>query len=162
MSRPSPGLPSDDRANGSASELDRLRRQVARLEQERSSLLATKSHQLAGGASHRPSRSKRSALPFGETGRSMVLLGAVALVGLVTLGLAWNGVAHTSDVGKELPYLVSGGLAAVVMLGTCLGLASIQARRRSEALDRQSFARMLNAAARTLQAAEARRQTDWR
>ncbi|HET9732350.1 MAG TPA: hypothetical protein VFP54_06695 [Acidimicrobiales bacterium] len=76
-------------------------------------------------------------------------------MGLVSLFLAWNGLAHTADIGRELPYVISGGFAGVTMIGTALSLASIQVRRRAEAVDRLGFSQLLETAAALLDAARA-------
>ena len=132
----------------SEEEIRRLRRQVAHLELQRDRLMWTRAVPAAGAALARP---------LGSTGRSILVLGGVALVGLVSLSLAWQGVAHTADIARELPYVISGGFAGVTMIGTCLALASIQARRRCEAMDRESFSRLLSTAAALLEVARAKR-----
>lgn len=57
---------------------------------------------------------------FGRFGgrMSVVLIG----VGLLAIGIAWNGVAGNSIVAAQFPYLVSGGLIGIslVMIGTAL------------------------------------------
>lgn len=46
----------------------------------------------------------------------LVLAGAVAPLGLVTVLLGWWGAAHTPYVFEQIPYLISGGLLGVGLL----------------------------------------------
>jgi hypothetical protein len=84
---------------------------------------------------------------------SVVVLIALAAAGLVGLGVAWKGAAATLIVALQLPYIVSGAIGGLVLLGFALGLVLVQARRRDEAVRRAEFDRVVRAAADLLAAA---------
>jgi hypothetical protein len=80
---------------------------------------------------------------FGRLGGrlSVVLIG----LGLLSIGIAWNGAAGTPAVAAQLPYLVSGGLVGVCLVTVGTGLLVLQGyreeRTRLEAkLDQLIFA----------------------
>lgn len=65
------------------------------------------------------------------------VLGAVAMVaGVVAVFVAWFGISGTLDPGKQMPYLVSGGIggAALMAIGLTLFVSLEHARDRA-ALD---------------------------
>lgn len=70
------------------------------------------------------------------------VLGAVFLLaGVVAVLVAWFGISGTLDPGKQMPYLVSGGVggAALIAVGMTLFLSLEHARDRAalgEVLDR--------------------------
>jgi len=78
---------------------------------------------------------------------SMVLLTALVVFGLVTVWVAWSGVVGSLVVAIQLPYLVSGAIGGVALVGFALGLIAIQATRRTEARERIEMARFSRAAA---------------
>ena len=84
---------------------------------------------------------------------SVAVLVALGLVGLVGVGVAWKGAAATLVVALQLPYIVSGALGGLALLGFALGLVLVQARRRNEAMRRAGFDRVVRAAADLLAAA---------
>lgn len=68
-------------------------------------------------------------------------LGGVALIaGLVAILVAWFGSSGTLDPGKQMPYLVSGGIggAALIAVGMTLFLSLEHAR------DREALGRLLD------------------
>jgi len=77
---------------------------------------------------------------------SLVLASAV-VGGLLLLAQGWRGVAATLVVSLQLPYLVSGAVAGVAVLGAALGLLRIhldrveaaEERRRTAALQRETL-----------------------
>ena len=78
---------------------------------------------------------------------SVGVLVALSLVGLVGIGVAWKGAAATLVVALQLPYIVSGAIGGLALLGFALGLTLVQTRRRAEALRRAEFDRVVRAAA---------------
>ena len=61
--------------------------------------------------------------------------GVLVVAGLVALLLGWWGVSGTDQQWKELPYLVSGGLGGIAMIGVGLALfVSFEHWRDREAL----------------------------
>jgi hypothetical protein len=50
---------------------------------------------------------------------ALFLVGSVLMpVGLVAIVMAWYGAAHTGYVFEQLPYLISGGLLGLGLIGT--------------------------------------------
>jgi hypothetical protein len=79
--------------------------------------------------------------------RSVVVFGALALVGLVAI-VAAGVAAHGDDrVYKQLPYLVSGVMGGLAMLGFGLALVGIQIGRRNAADERDALDALLRASA---------------
>lgn len=83
---------------------------------------------------------------------SMVVLTALVVAGLVGIGVAWRGVAASLIVAIQMPYLVSGALGGLALIGFAAALVAIQATRRSEARERAEMARFGRAAADVLAA----------
>lgn len=59
--------------------------------------------------------------------RIMVFIGlATTVTGFILITLAWNGAASQDAVQRQLPYLLSGGVAGLGLVMTGLALAVIQ------------------------------------
>jgi hypothetical protein len=84
---------------------------------------------------------------------SVLVLGVLALAGLLGIAVGWKGAAASLVVSVQLPYLVSGAIGGLALLGFALGLLLIQARRRREARRRAEMDRVVRAAAAVLAAA---------
>jgi hypothetical protein len=84
---------------------------------------------------------------------SSVVLVVLAAAGLISVAVAWRGLAASLVVAIQLPYAVSGALGGLALLGFALGLLSVQAARRSEATERAQVARLIDGAADVLAAA---------
>jgi hypothetical protein len=84
---------------------------------------------------------------------SVAVLAALAVIGLLGVAVAWKGAAATLVVALQLPYIVSGALGGLALLGFSLGLVLVQARRRDEARRRAELDRVVRAAAEVLAAA---------
>lgn len=65
--------------------------------------------------------------------QAFAVLAAFAIAGFVMFGLGWRGGARTVYVPLQLPWLISGGIAALAVLGVALGSWSIHAGRRIDA-----------------------------
>src|SRR5947199_8600275 len=60
-------------------------------------------------------------------------LGCIAL-GLIFIGLAWNGAAGIDFVSGQIPYLLSGGALGLALVGIGVGLVIVQNNRRDRAI----------------------------
>jgi hypothetical protein len=58
---------------------------------------------------------------------------ALVVAGIVALFLAWNGAAGKDYVEGQLPYLLSGGLVGIGLVGAGLMVVNVQARRQDTA-----------------------------
>jgi hypothetical protein len=65
--------------------------------------------------------------------QAIVVLFLLAVAGFVMLALAWRGGARTPYVPLQLPWMVSGGMAGLALLGMALGAWSIHLGRRDDA-----------------------------
>jgi hypothetical protein len=84
---------------------------------------------------------------------SVTVLVVLAAGGLAGIGIGWRGAAASLVVSVQLPYIVSGVIGGLALLGFALGLLIIQVRRRREAERRADFDRVVRAAADLLAAA---------
>lgn len=63
--------------------------------------------------------------------RSPLTIGVVLVAaGFVAIFLAWNGAAGLDYVEGQLPYVISGGLVGLGLIGAGLTVAIVQAHRR--------------------------------
>ena len=62
----------------------------------------------------------------------------LVIAGFIALFLAWNGASAKDYIEGQLPYLISGGLVGMGLIGAGLAVVNIQARRadQDELLDR--------------------------
>lgn len=82
---------------------------------------------------------------------SLVLASAV-VAGLLLLAQGWRGLAATLVVSLQLPYLVSGAVAGVALLGAALGLLRIHLDRVEAAEERRRTAELQRETLRLLAA----------
>jgi len=68
--------------------------------------------------------------------QATIVLALLAVAGFVMLTLGWRGAARTVYVPFQLPWLVSGGMAGIGLLGMALGAWSIHLGRRADAAHR--------------------------
>lgn len=65
---------------------------------------------------------------------SPVTAGVVlAAFGVLALFLAWNGAAGVDHVEGQIPFLISGGLLGLALVGTGLTIVNVQSRRQDTA-----------------------------
>ncbi len=65
---------------------------------------------------------------------SPVSVGVLLVVaGFVALFLAWNGAAGKDYVEGQLPYVISGGMVGLGLIGAGLTVINVQARRADQA-----------------------------
>ena len=57
----------------------------------------------------------------------------LVVAGFIALFLAWNGASGIDYVEGQLPYLISGGLVGVGLIGAGLTVVNVQARRADHA-----------------------------
>ena len=79
--------------------------------------------------------------------QSVIVLVLLALIGFAMLALAWRGGARTVYVPLQMPWLVSGGLAGLGLLGMALGAVSIHLSRRDDAAHRAEIEGLVRDAA---------------
>jgi len=73
---------------------------------------------------------------------SVAILVAGAAAGVVAVTLGWRGAAARVGVADQLPYIVSGAMGGLALLGFTLGVLVIQTRRRVEAHRRLELERL--------------------
>lgn len=81
---------------------------------------------------------------------STAVLCALIVAGLFGVAVAWRGAAASLVVAFQLPFIVSGALGGLALVGFAAGLLLIQVRRRAEARHRADFDRVVRAAADVL------------
>ncbi len=57
----------------------------------------------------------------------------LVVAGFIALFLAWNGAANKDYVEGQLPYVISGGLVGMGLIGAGLTVVNVQARRQDQA-----------------------------
>ena len=70
--------------------------------------------------------------------RALVVLAGFVVAGFVMLALGWRGAAATVYVPLQLPWIVSGSLAGLAVIGMGLGGWSIHVARRQDAEHRDA------------------------
>lgn len=91
---------------------------------------------------------RRARSPFGVG----VIAGLVMLaVGFAAIAFGWRGTARSLVVPLQVPYLVSGALAALGLIGAGAILLNAQWERLSEAEERRALATMIDEAALLLE-----------
>ena len=92
---------------------------------------------------------RRLADPFVSSVLALAMLG---VAGLVVVVLAWRGVAPEVSVEDQVPFLVSGGIGGLALIGFAAGVLMIQHRRFLEAQRRAEFEDVIRGAAGLLAA----------
>lgn len=70
---------------------------------------------------------------------------ALVVAGFIALFLAWNGAADKDYVEGQLPYVISGGLVGLALVGAGLTVVNVQARRADTAAMLQRLEVLLEA-----------------
>lgn len=68
-----------------------------------------------------------------------------AAIGLLAIGLAWNGAASIDFVSGQVPYLLSGGAFGLSLVIIGIGLVVVQNSRKDRALVQQQLAELNSA-----------------
>lgn len=68
--------------------------------------------------------------------RAAAVLALIGLAGFVVIGLAWAGAAGKGYVVYQLPWVVSGGMVGIGLIGLGLGLLDVHLWRRQAAVRR--------------------------
>jgi hypothetical protein len=79
--------------------------------------------------------------------QSVLVLVLLVIAGFVMLGLAWRGAARTIYVPLQMPWVISGGLAGLGLIGFAYGALSIHLGRRQDAVHRAEVEDLVRAAA---------------
>ena len=79
--------------------------------------------------------------------QAIVVLALLAVAGFVMLALAWRGAARTTYVPLQSPWVLSGGVAGLALLGMALGAWSIHEGRRQDAEHRADMEDLVREAA---------------
>lgn len=79
--------------------------------------------------------------------QQFLVLGLLVVAGFVMLGLAWRGAARTVYVPLQMPWVVSGGMAGLGLLGLAYGAISIHLGRRQDAVHRAQVEDLVRTAA---------------
>jgi hypothetical protein len=56
----------------------------------------------------------------------------LVVMGFIAMFLAWNGAAGKDFVQGQIPYLISGGLVGLALVGSGLTVINVQARRADQ------------------------------
>lgn len=87
-----------------------------------------------------PPRPSGSGL-FGAESSAIIISGiALIILGFALISFAWGRVAALTDVHEQMPWAIGGGGVGLGVLMTGLAAVSVQARRRSAALDERQLA----------------------
>lgn len=70
---------------------------------------------------------------------------AVAALGFVFIAVAWGKVAGQTNVGLQMPYLVSGGLTGLALVMVGVTVISVAAKRRDALLREQQMRLLVDA-----------------
>jgi hypothetical protein len=79
--------------------------------------------------------------------QALVVLALLSVAGFAMLGLAWRGAARTTYVPLQSPWLLSGSVAGLALVGMALGSWSIHGGRRRDAAHRAEMEDLVRAAA---------------
>jgi hypothetical protein len=80
----------------------------------------------------------------------------LVVAGFIALFLAWNGAAGKDFVQGQLPYVISGGLVGIALVGCGLTVINVQARRADQTELLNRLEAMLEARDADIQEAAAR------
>jgi nitrate reductase gamma subunit len=83
----------------------------------------------------------------------IALVGVVLVVaGFAAMLLGWRGAAATLSVPLQLPYLVSGGIGGIALIGLGLSLCNLAASRREAAREIVRWRALVDQAVQLLEA----------
>jgi len=68
--------------------------------------------------------------------RAAVVLALFVVAGFVVIGLAWSGAASRGYAVYQLPWVVSGGMVGIALVGLGIGLLDLHIWRRDAAVRR--------------------------
>ena len=86
-----------------------------------------------------------------------LILGLVCLAGLAALTAGWRGVAATVFVPTQVPFLLSGSVGGLAVIGAGLALLAVHLQRVEAAQEREAYAALQRDALRLLAVAPAAR-----
>lgn len=85
-------------------------------------------------------------MPRGSAHSATLIAAALVLAGFATVGATWRSVAALLFVSGQIPYAVSGGVAAVAMIGAGLAILNVQVTRMITARRNAQMQELLAAA----------------
>jgi hypothetical protein len=71
--------------------------------------------------------------------RAFVVLGGLLVLGFVGFGWAWHGAKHVMYVPLQAPWVISGGIAGVALVGLAAASWHIHASRIDDASHREEW-----------------------
>ena len=89
--------------------------------------------------------------------RAILVLVALAAIGYTMMWLGWRGAARTIFVPLQSPWVMSGGLGGLAVLGMALGAWSVHVGRRQDAQNRAAEERLVRDAVLLIEEVRCRR-----
>lgn len=71
--------------------------------------------------------------------RAVTVLAAIFVVGFVAFGWAWHGADHAKYVPLQAPWVISGGLGAMALIGLAVAAWHIDLARRADTEHREQW-----------------------
>lgn len=71
--------------------------------------------------------------------RAGVVLAAIGIAGFVMLGYAWHGAQHAKYVPLQAPWVISGGLGGLALIGLAAASGHIYAGRLDDEAHREAW-----------------------
>ncbi|HEX3900586.1 MAG TPA: hypothetical protein VHW74_15615 [Mycobacteriales bacterium] len=71
--------------------------------------------------------------------RAVAVLAAIFVVGFVAFGWAWHGARHATYVPLQAPWVISGGLGAIALVGLAIAAWHIDLARRDDIKHRSDW-----------------------
>jgi hypothetical protein len=71
--------------------------------------------------------------------RAVAVLAAIFVVGFVAFGWAWHGARHATYVPLQAPWVISGGLGAIALIGLAIVAWHIDLARRDDLAHREQW-----------------------
>src|SRR4051794_28253726 len=96
--------------------------------------MTTNPYQPAPSAQQPPAATRPAGqivLSFGQLGAKLAVL--VIALGLVVIGVGWNGAASQTNFVAQFPYLISGGILGLALVVVGAALLVVQGAREDRA-----------------------------
>jgi hypothetical protein len=71
--------------------------------------------------------------------RAVTVLSAIFIVGFVAFGWAWHGARNARYVSLQAPWVISGGLGAIALVGLAIAAWHIDLARRADSAHRADW-----------------------
>lgn len=76
--------------------------------------------------------------------RAFGVLGVIFVVGFVALGWSWHGAKHARYVPLQAPWVLSGGIAGISLIGLAIVSWHIFVARRDDEIERREWDRFVS------------------